>query len=282
MKPIAPSEIVAIADELGASGGGAGTARLVALLYDDSVDAAEIVRCLQAEPALAARVLKVANSAYYRRGGNVGTFDQALVVLGLSGVRGIAAVGCMARIPVPSVGRLLDAQRFRCHSIAVAAAAQSLSQRAGAGVDAEAFMAGLIHDIGLIILSRLRPHAVATLVGLGLDESAILQTEIDLFGIDQASASAVVAEAWHLPPWLCSALRSHHPPEIGIRLIGTEALPALLALGGRCSAEAGFRLWASPSGPHNAAWNSNLGLDDEACHEVVAGLRAAVLRLTSV
>ena len=126
-RPITPSEIVAIADDLGASGGGAGPARLVALLFDDSVDSAEIVRCLQAEPTLAARVLKVANSAYYRRGGNVGTFEQALVVLGLAGVRGIAAVGCMERIRVPTVGKVLDAQRFRCHSIAVAAAAQSLS-----------------------------------------------------------------------------------------------------------------------------------------------------------
>jgi len=64
----------------------------------------------------------------------------------------------MDRIRVPSVGRLLDAERFRCHSIAVATAAQSLSQSAGAGVDAEAFMAGLIHDIGLVILARLRPQ----------------------------------------------------------------------------------------------------------------------------
>ncbi len=178
-RSITPSEIVAVADDLGASGGGAGAAKLVALLFDDSVDAAEIVRCLQTEPALAARVLKVANSAYYRRGGHVGTFEQALVVLGLSGVRGIAAVGCMERIRVPSVGKVLDAQRFRSHSIAVAAAAQSLSQRARAGLDAEAFMAGLIHDIGLVIVARLRPEALARLGALGLDELSVLQAQTE-------------------------------------------------------------------------------------------------------
>jgi HD-like signal output (HDOD) protein len=281
MEPITPSEIVAVADDLGASGGGAGAAKLVALLFDDNVDAAEIVRCLQAEPALAARVLKVANSAYYRRGGNVGTFEQALVVLGLSGVRGIAAVGCMERIRVPNVGNLLDAQRFRCHSIAVAAAAQSLSQRASAGVDAEAFMAGLIHDIGLVILARLRPHAMATLCASGLDEPAILQAEIDLLGIDQASASALLAEAWHLPNWLCLAMRPHHTPETANRLIGTEALPGLLAVGGRCSGEAGYRLWAPHSDSANTAWIAALGLQDDVCREVAAELPEAVARLTS-
>jgi HD-like signal output (HDOD) protein len=281
LRPIVTSEIVAVANELGASGAGPGAAKLVALLYDDSVDAAAIVRVLQAEPALAARLLKVANSAYYRRGGNIGTFEQAIVVLGLSGVRGIAAVACMDRISVPTVGNLLDANRFRSHSTAVAAAAQSLSQRARAGVDAEAFMAGLIHDIGLVILARLRPGAVATLAALNLDETAILQAEVDLLGIDQASASALVAEAWHLPAWLCLALRSHHTPETRGRIVGTAALPALLALAGRCAAEAGFRLWAPPSGIPHFASTDHLGLDDDVCREVVAGLPEAVVRLTS-
>ena len=281
MRPIAASDIVAVAEELGASGGGAGAAKLLALLYDDGVDAAAIVHCLHGEPALAARLLKVANSAYYRRGGNVGTFEQAIVVLGLSGVRGIAAVGCMDRIAVPTVANLLDARRFRGHSIAVAAAAQSLSRRARAGVDAEAFMAGLIHDIGLVILARLRPEAVATLAGLDLDETAILEAEIDLLGIDQASASALVAEAWHLPDWLCRALRTHHRSMPGGRVIGTAALPTLLALGGRCAAEAGFRLWAPPCITPDSPSTADLGLDDDVCLEVVAGLPEAVVRLTS-
>jgi len=280
-QPITPSEIVAVADELGASGGGAGSSRLIALLFDDSVDATEIVRCLQAEPALAARVLKVANSAYYRRGGYIGTFEQALVVLGLSGVRGIAAVGCMDRIRVPSVGRLLDAERFRCHSIAVATAAQSLSQSAGAGVDAEAFMAGLIHDIGLVILARLRPQEVGTLSRLDVDETAILQAEIDLLGIDHPSASALLAEAWHLPNWLCLALRSHPSPETGRRLTGTEALPALLAVGDACAAQAGYRVWVPHSSISIAPWAAVLGLHDDVCREVVARLPDAVGRLTS-
>lgn len=281
-QPITPSEIVAVADELGASGGGAGAARLIALLFDDSVDATEIVRCLQAEPALAARVLKVANSAYYRRGGNVGTFEQALIVLGLSGVRGIAAVGCMDRIRVPRVGKMLDAERFRFHSIAVGAAAQSLSQSAGAGVDAEAFMAGLIHDIGLVILARLRPQAVETLSRLDADEPAILQAEIDLLGMDHPSASALLAEAWHLPNWLCLALRSHPLPEIGRHLTGTEALPALLAVGDLCSGEAGYRLWAPHSGISIAPWIAALGLHDEVCRELVGRLPELVGRLTAV
>jgi HD-like signal output (HDOD) protein len=282
LKPVETSEIIAVANELGASGGGVGAARLMALLFDDSVDAAEVVRCLQAEPALAARVLKVANSAYYRQGGNVGTFEQALVVLGLSGVRGIAAVACMDRMPVPHVGNLLDAHRFRRHSIAVAAAAQLLSQRAGAGVDGEAFMAGLIHGIGLIILARLRPQAIASLADPGLDEAAVRRAELDLLGIDQASASAIVAEAWHLPTWLCTALRSYHTPQRGSGLNGTAALSALLVLGSRCAAAAGLSLWATRISTHDSGLAASIGIDDDVYGEIVSALPDTVLRITSV
>jgi len=83
------------------AGGGAG---LVALFYDDSVDMATVGLRLQAEPSLLAKVLKVANSPYYRSGGRVETFEDAIIVLGLSCVRGVAAVGCMDRFPVPIPG----------------------------------------------------------------------------------------------------------------------------------------------------------------------------------
>ena len=119
-------------------------------------------------------------------------------------------------------------------------------------------------------------------LAIRLDQSAILQAETDLLGIDHASASALVAEAWHLPDWLSLALRSHHAPETGKRFTGTEALPALLAVGDRCSDEAGYGLWVPHSGIPDTAWIAGLGLHDETCREVAAELPDAVVRLTAV
>jgi HD-like signal output (HDOD) protein len=142
-------------------------------------------------------------------------------------------------------------------------------------------MAGLIHEIGLIILALLRPHAVATLADSELDETSYLQAEMDLLGVDHAYASALVAKSWHLPEWLCLALRAPNAFRTNRRDGGDEALSALLALGSRCSEEAGLSLWAPRNDISRSALAEDLGLDEEVCTEVVAGLREAVLHRTS-
>ena len=271
---------MAAAKALGVSGGGSGTAALLALLYDTNVDVDDVLRCLQSEPVLAARVLKVANAAYYRQTRSVGTMGRALQVLGLSAIRGIAAAGCMDRMSIPTVGRALDAGRFRSHSLAVAAAAQTLSQRAGAGVDAEAFMAGLLHDIGIVLQARLRPQAVAMAAELpATDAAACLQAEADLIGADHAACGALLADAWCLPAWLGAALGAHHLPHTGTPLAGTDALPALLALGDQAAHQAGYGLWPMCALEPDPAWAASIGLDEQACSEVAAGLAESLQRL---
>ena len=273
-------EIVAAARVMGVSGGGRGTAALLALLYDTDVDVGEVLRCLQSEPGLAALVLKVANAAYYRQTRSVGTMDRAIQVLGLSAIRGIAAAGCMDRMSIPALGRGLDAGRFRSHSLAVATAAQTLSQRAGAGVDAEAFMAGLLHDIGIVLLARLRPQAVANVGELSAtDAAALLQAETDLIGANHAACGALLADAWSLPAWLGAALQAHHLPRSGALVSGVDALPALLALGDYAAHQAGYGLWPICATVPDPAWAASIGLDETTCSEVAAGLVDSLQRL---
>jgi HD-like signal output (HDOD) protein len=214
-------------------------------------------------------VLKVANSAYYRCAGTVGTLERAVQILGTTAIRGIAAVGCMDRIAVPTVGKLFDSRRFRFHSLAVAAAAQSLSRLAGASIDSEAFMAGLLHDIGVVVLARLRPAAAVMLSEMSdLDEEGIRSAEVSLFGVDQVSASARVASQWNLPNWLSGALTPQVAPPTDRPYTGYDALPALLALGHRCAQQAGFGLLVLSAGDPKQDWFVALGLDPAACSAV--------------
>lgn len=276
-------EIVGAAKALGVSGGGSGTAALLALLYDTTVDVDAVLRCLKSEPALAALVLKVSNSAYYRQSRSVGTLDRALQVLGLSAIRGIAAAGCMDRVPVPSVDGALDAGNFRRHSLAVAVAAQMLSHRADAGVDAEAFMAGLLHDIGTVLLARLRPRQVALVAQLpATDPESRLQAETSLIGANHAQCATMLADAWGLPSWLGAALHLHHAPATGARVTGTDALPALLALADHAAAAAGFGLLPLCVAGPDPACAASVGLDDQDCREVESGLAEALQRLGAI
>jgi HD-like signal output (HDOD) protein len=272
----------AAAKALGTAGG-AGASRLLALLYDPDVAIDRVQACLIGEPALAARVLKVANSPYYRLSGSVGTIERAVQLLGLSAIRGIAAAGCLDRLAPPRVGPAYDPEIFRSHSLAVAAAAQQLSRAAGAGVDSEAFMAGLLHDIGILMLVKLDTVAMGHWVpSVGLDAAAARAAEQAHFGCTHEAAAHSLVQAWSLPAWLACAVGHHHDGPATGPVAHLDALPALVRLADHAAARANFGMWpvcsVSPDGTLLAA----LGLTATDVDDVVAGLPAHMLALAQV
>jgi HD-like signal output (HDOD) protein len=272
-------DLQAAAKALGMAGG-AGASRLLALLYDPDVAIDRVLACLNGEPALAARVLKVANSPYYRLSGSVGTVERAVQLLGLSAIRGIAAAGCLDRLAPPRLGPSYDPEIFRRHSLAVAAAAQQFSRAAGAGVDAEAFMAGLLHDIGVLMLVKLDPVAMGRWAPCSeLDAATERAAEQAHFGCTHEGAALVLVQAWSLPVWLANALAHHHgePPEGPVTDLA--ALPSLLRLADHAASRAEFNLWPICAQPPHADTLAALGLSNSDVDEVVAGLPAHMLAL---
>jgi putative nucleotidyltransferase with HDIG domain len=281
-QPLSAAQLAVAARALGACGGGAGVTQLMALLCNADAEMSEVVRCLKSEPGLAARVLKVANSPFYRQSGNVGSVDRALQVLGFTAVRGIAAAGCMDRLPVPSFGGAINADRFRRHSLAVACAAQELSKRLGARIDSEAFMAGLLHDIGVLLIGRLRPDADSIHLDLPAgDAASLLAAETATFGAQHAELSAALVTAWGLPASLGHSLASHHAPALVApdAFTGDAALPAVLAMADAVVNDAGLGLWQVGSGEPDLHWVESLGLSADVCADVAAELPALIDRL---
>jgi HD-like signal output (HDOD) protein len=265
-------QLQAAARALGTGSGGA--TQLLALLYDPEVAIDRVLSSLKAEPALAARVLKVANSPFYRLSGSVGTLDRAVALLGLTAIRGIAAAGCLDRLTPTRSGAAFDPERFRLHSLAVACAAQQLSRTAGAGVDGEAFMAGLLHDIGILLLVKAAPEAMAHYTPC----DATLAQEQAALGATHEACATVLAQAWQLPDWLQAAVSTHHSAghaDADGRL-GLDALPTLLALANHLAHRAGMGLWpiCSIAPPAEAA--PSLGLDDTQLDAMAQALPDAV------
>lgn len=267
---LTPAEVMAAARALGATGGGPGTARLLAVLVDPLAELDEVLSSLHAEPALAARVLKVANSPFYRLAGTVGTLERAVQVLGLDAIRGICAACCMDRVPATRVAGLLDPHQFRQHSLATAVAAQHLARRLAPASQAEAFIAGLLHDIGLVLLARLRPQALAELTRTAASGSPqqALQLEHDTLGLNHAECAALLASAWLLPAWLADAVGGHHADAPAS---GPPTVARLVQAADVLAHQAGFGL--APSCAQAEAWP---GLGIAASDEVLATLVAAL------
>lgn len=258
---LSAAEVTAAARALGASSDGPGTARLLAVLVDPLAERDEVLASLHGEPALAARVLKVANSPFYRLAGTIGTLDRAIQVLGLDAVRGICAACCMDRVPLARGPGAPDPLRFRLHSLATAIVAQQLARALAPARQSEAFIAGLLHDIGVVLLARLRPQALVDIAGLpaSTPPAEVLRQERERTGQSHADCAALLATAWSLPPWLVAALAGHHDP---LTAEGAPTVAALVQAADTLAHRAGYGLSATCATAEGRP-GLGVGADDE-------------------
>jgi HD-like signal output (HDOD) protein len=246
-RPIDDGEIDQLARGLhGGSSFAPGAPQLLKALLDPALDLPTLASRVSAEPGLAIQVLRVANSPYYGHAGAVASVSRAAQVLGVRALRGIAAAACFGSIGIPPQGRQgLDMAAFRRHGLATACAGQSLAEQALPGLVDEAFMAGLLHDMGMLVQWWLRPQAMAWLTE-SVPAAQRSATEVALLGASHAHCGQRLLMAWHLPPALVAAIgpqRAGSPP-------GNEpargdqpfALAALLGLADRLAVDTGHTL----------------------------------------
>ncbi len=199
--------------------------RILQLTDDDESTTGEVVQMLRADQSLTAKILSVTNSAAMGVRGRVTTLDKAVPLLGFAAVRSIVlATGvfdCFSRRTNASAGNTFDLVEFWKHSLAVACAARRLAKLSpGGNVDAEdAFVAGLLHDLGKVALDTVFPKAYDRIVSqTNHSRGDIADAERTVLGADHTVAGRRLAERWRLPASLQRAIWLHH--------LAPEALPA--------------------------------------------------------
>lgn len=188
--------------------------RLQGLIGKHDVDFAEVADLIEHDPALTARLLKAANSAFFGVRMRIRTVEQALVLLGVHTVRNLLVVtslhGTVRRFPVPLGFRLL---RFWEHSLTTAVVSKVLSTRVPRLAGDDAFVCGLLHDIGKVAMAAIFPDGRAAV----LTPSAFSDRDLErsVFGVDHVEVGVLLAEHWRLPPLVADAVRYHHEPGLG-------------------------------------------------------------------
>src|SRR5882757_3577299 len=127
------------------------TAKIVATVEDPKSTAASLHKIVAHDPALATRILKVVNSAFYGLPGQIGSVERAIVLLGLNAIKNIAVAASLGQL-FRGV-KLCDgftAKDLWTHCIAVGVVARDLAQQMKLPLAEEAFLAGIMHDIGLV------------------------------------------------------------------------------------------------------------------------------------
>ena len=189
--------------------------RILEVASDENFDTQAIIELVEADQALTARILRVANSPFFGVPREVSTVAQATRLLGMDFIRSmtlsILVVDCLS----VKDGQVFRIEPFWQHSFACAIASELLAQEFGHPQPKEAFVAGLLHDLGKLILYQWDADRYESVVQEAAQtRTSLLEKEEEMLGVGHTRVSKMVMEAWRFPQPLVEAAWLHHqPPE---------------------------------------------------------------------
>jgi len=199
--------------------------KLIEVMGQDTSSADDISQVLNSDQAMAGKVLKLVNSSFYGVSGEISTVSRAVVILGISAINNLATGMGVAKILAKAGGNDFQ-MKFWEHSITVAAAAETLARQVKFPDPEEAFITGLLHDIGHPVMWMALPDEFAAVTALGPE--AMLEAEAEQLGMTHAKAGQKLLKHWKLPKSLISAVRFHHNRQVVTS--GEDPLTSLVAL----------------------------------------------------
>jgi len=206
------SELVKRLDSFNFPSAPAVVVRLSQLLAQEYATGEQLAEVMALDAGITARALRLANSVVFRGGGGVKSIPEVVLRVGIDGIRDIVFALSVVRAMRPTQ---FDYRPFWRHSIAVAQTTQTIKRRSLNLPEPlpEAYAAGLLHDIGMIVMDRT----------LGAEYRKVLEraqttgwplrdVERQVIGTDHAEVGGRLLESWRLPSPLAVAVRAHHDP----------------------------------------------------------------------
>ncbi len=200
--------------------------RVLAVADDKNAGLDELAALISRDPGLCAKVLTVANSPALRRGRELRRIEDCLAVLGTRFVRTMAA--CLAvQSAFDDVAQQVecDLSAFWLHSLEVAELARAVALVTGHANPEEAYLAGLLHDTGQLLLLTGVPSYAGLLIAAG-DESMLCDLEQRALGADHGAVGAWLVDQWRIDSFLGDAILFHH--EAGARIADGDVLTRIL------------------------------------------------------
>jgi HD-like signal output (HDOD) protein len=194
--------------------------RIARMVEDPNSSATDIGREISNDAALTARLLRIANSAAYGQSRQIATLSRAITLLGVRQVRDLT-VGLTAIRAFDGISNdLVTMEVFWRHSVLCAVAAGQIATRRNAPRAESPFVAGLLHDIGQLVLFSRAPAAAREallMMADAIDDVRLDECERTVLGFDHATVGAELARNWQLPGSLQECILYHHDPQSAIQ-----------------------------------------------------------------
>lgn len=195
------------------------TLKIVELVESPKSTAQDLNKIISADPALSSRILKVVNSSFYGLPGQIASINRAIVMLGLNAVKNIAIAASLAKLfRGGELTANFSAKHLWGHSNAVAVGSKMLADSLRLGLADEAFLAGLMHDIGIMVEMQFdRAKLIEVLQKAGADAKGVpvndwLKAEDETFGANHQDFGIALCEKWRFPKPFVYATGFHHRP----------------------------------------------------------------------
>lgn len=195
------------------------TAKIISTVEDPKSSAQALHKIVSHDPALVTRILKVVNSAFYGLPGQIGSIERAIVLLGLNAVKNIAVAASLGQLfRGAKLSDQFGAKDLWKHCIAVGVASRDLAKQMKLPMAEEAFLAGMIHDMGILVSMQLWPEKIravcdrATLSAGVTDAISFCEMEREMIGADHQQLGLALAEQWKFPQACQLVAGNHHTP----------------------------------------------------------------------
>jgi HD-like signal output (HDOD) protein len=187
--------------------------KMLELVDNPRTSTAVLARLVSTDQSLTARILKMANSAYYGFPREISTVNMAIVVMGFNAVKDMGLSLSVFDVFKDASGvQNFDITRFWEHSIGCGVAAKTIARRCRHSIAGEAFVAGLLHDIGKVVLSQYMRKEFDDIMQHVANGGSIDEAEMDLVGASHGEIGSWLAEKWRLPVMISQSIRFHHSP----------------------------------------------------------------------
>jgi HD-like signal output (HDOD) protein len=239
---------------------------------DPKGTASDLAEVIRSDPALASKLLKLANSAFYGLPSQVSSIQRAIVLLGFKTVQNLALAGslcgvvCGARISPTFTG--YDLWK---HCLGVGVAARKIAKMVDALNPEEAFLAGVTHDVGILAVRDAKPDGLAAAIAQAQKGITFLEAERAELGTDHAEVGLALTSVWRFPDDLRLVCRHHHAPGKARGQVAPLIHAVHLADWLCGQTHIGFHL-TQPEGPASDESLQVLGLEESALDDVASTL----------
>jgi HD-like signal output (HDOD) protein len=229
-------------------------------LDDEKAKTSSVAELIESDQALTARVLRVANSPFYGFSRRISTVELAIVLIGTNSIKEIVISLILQRFFSKVRSSVLNIGSFWHYSIFCGACARLIARKVGYRLAGEAFVAGVMHDIGILIMSEYFAPQFEKIRALqSALNFSLIDAEKTIMNSTHCDIGAWLAEKWKLPDQLVSAIKNHHSSADGEEITENElqnkngnsqiikpveTLTAIVGISEWLATEMGFKDWA--------------------------------------